>query len=109
MVYVVQQQLGVKKAARATRTLVPVLVQYLLAPDSFSTVFAFLEACPSLVDMLQGDGDSLGVVVLVVAVAPGIPRSLTRRIRQQHVYDSHTYLTRFPLGRGYVGTKRRRP
>ena len=49
MVYVEQQQHGVKKTTRATRTLVP---------DSLPMVFAFLEALSSLVDMIQGHYDS---------------------------------------------------
>ena len=33
--------------------------------------------------MVQGPYDCLGVVVLVVSVAPGIPRNPTRRVQQQ--------------------------
>ena len=44
-------------------------------------------------DMIQGHYDSRGVVVLVVSIAPGMPRSLTRRVqlqRQQCVRSPHT-------------------
>ena len=41
-------------------------------------------------DMTQGHYDSLGVVVLVVSVAPGTPRSATRRVQHLHrVYECH--------------------
>ena len=79
-----------KKSTRATRTLVP--VQYLLVPDSLSTVFPFFEAISSLVDMIHGHFDSLDVVVVVVYVAPGILRTPTRRVHSSgSVYDSHTH------------------
>ena len=41
-------------------------------------------------DMIQGHYDFLGVVVLVVSVAPGTPRSATRRVQHLHrVYECH--------------------
>ena len=51
--------------------------------DSLSTIFAFFEALLSMVDMVQVLYDSLGVVVLVVSVAPCIARSPTRLVQQQ--------------------------
>ena len=62
--------------------------------DSLSTIFAFFEALPSLVDMVQGLYNSLGVVVLVVSVAPGIARNPTRRVQQQQCVQSPRTSTR---------------
>ena len=45
--------------------------------------FTFLKAFSSLVDMIRGYYDALGVMVLVVSVAQGVPRSPTRRVQQQ--------------------------
>ena len=56
MVYVVQQRHEVNKSARGTRTLVP--ARYLLVPYSLSTIFSFLEALSSAVDMIEGHYDS---------------------------------------------------
>ena len=88
MVHVVQQQHEVNNQLERHAQLGP--CKYLLAPDSLSTVFAFLEVLSSLVDMLQGYYDSFGVVVLVVSVAPGIPRNPTRR------YQQRQHRVRFP-------------
>jgi len=73
MAYVVQQQHEFKISTRASRTLLPVLLQYLLVPDSLPTVFAFLEARSLEVDMMHGYFGSQRVMVLVVSVAPVIP------------------------------------
>ena len=81
MIYVLQQQHEVKVSSQqlfATWTLVP--MQYLRVTDSLSKAFSFIEAFSSPVDVTQGHYDSLGVVVSVVSVAPGIPRSPTRRV-----------------------------
>ena len=58
---------------------------------SMTTAFAFLEALSSLVDMMRGHYDALGVMVLVVSVEPGIPRSPTRRVQRQQ-----QHCVRFP-------------
>ena len=77
MVYVVQQKHDVKISTRATRTFMPVRFRYLFEPDSLPTVLAFFQALSSVVDMIQEHYDSIGVVILVVSVAPVIPRSPT--------------------------------
>ena len=79
---------------RAIFTLVS--VRYLLVPDSLSAIVIFFEV------LSFGSGHdtgtlrmTLGVAVLVVSVAPDIPRGPTRRVQlqqhQQRVRFAHTY------------------
>ena len=93
MVYVVQQRHEVNTSTCATRT--PVPVRYLLVPDSLPTVFTFLEALSRWWTWYK-DTMTLGVVVLVVSVAPGVPRSPTRRVQQ------HEQCVRFPHTYSYI-------
>ena len=58
MVYVVQQKHDVKISTRATRTFMPVRFRYLFEPDSLPTVFTFVEALSSVMEMIQGHNDS---------------------------------------------------
>ena len=92
MVHVVQQQHEVNNQLERHAQLGP--CKYLLAPDSLSTVFAFLEAFSS-VDMIQGHYDSvwwswLCLLRRVYLVSPHDEfSSSSSSVYEPHMYTYH--------------------
>ena len=91
----------VNKSTRATRTLVPALFSY-----SYTWYARFVVNGCRLLGGTFFAGEhhtgtpfmTLGVVVLVVSVAPGVPRSPTRRfIGSSSVHDFHIHIISYHI------------